>query len=222
MAEPANYPPFVFFSNFSFYGLFRIMRLSAESGEIPSFKVCICGEESVGKTALLNRYVTGSFNADYRPTIAATFVSAQEIVDHQVVMLNIWDTAGQEKYQSMMPLYLRNAECVILVLDVTKPSSWNYVTQWYETDFPNLFPRPSVYVCANKSDLDPVIDMNAIAEWAMKQDIPLFNTSALTGLNTAKIFKKVAQDLESQHRTKKIAQSQSKMKASSSKSDGCC
>ena len=198
------------------------MKLSAESNGIPSFKVCICGEESVGKTALLNRYVTGSFNADYRPTIAATFVSSQEIVDHQVVMLNIWDTAGQEKYQSMMPLYLRNAECVILVFDVTKTSSWNYITQWYENDFPNLFPRPSVYICANKSDLEPIFDVNVVAEWAMKQEIPLFHTSALTGLNTAQIFKKVAQDLEGQNRTRKVAVSQSKLKASNNSSDGCC
>ena len=197
------------------------MRASFENTEIPAFKVCICGEESVGKTALLNRYVTGSFNSDYRPTIAASFVSAQEIVDHQVVMLNIWDTAGQEKYQSMMPLYLRNADCVILVFDVTKPSSWNYVTHWYEIEFPNLFPRPVIYICANKSDLEPVLDIGIVTEWAQKQNLPLFNTSALTGQNTAQIFKRVSQDLEGQYKTKRVAVSQSRLKKNESQSS-CC
>ena len=198
------------------------MRASFENSDIPTFKICICGEESVGKTALLNRYVTGSFNSDYRPTIAASFVSAQEIVDHQVVMLNIWDTAGQEKYQSMIPLYLRNVDCVILVFDVTKPSSWNYVTHWYESEFPNLFPRPILFICANKSDLEPVLDISTVAEWTQKQDLPLFNTSALTGLNTAQIFKRVAQDLEGKHRTRRVALTQSKLKPKSNEESSCC
>lgn len=198
------------------------MRVSGDGGEIPTFKVCICGEESVGKTALLNRYVTGSFNSDYRPTIAATFVSSQEIIDHQVVVLNIWDTAGQEKYQSMMPLYLRNVECVVLVFDVTKISSWKYITKWYENDFPNLFPRPALFICANKSDLEPVIDMNSTAEWCQRTEIPLFQTSALTGLNIAQIFKKVAGDLEAQHKVKKSTQHASKIKEKNSNSEGCC
>jgi len=197
------------------------MRSSRDNEEFPSFKVCICGEESVGKTALLNRYVTGSFHPGYRPTIAASFISSQEIVDYHVVILNIWDTAGQEKYQSMMPLYLRNADVVILVLDVTKLSSFRYVCKWYEVEYPNLHPHPTVYICANKSDLDPAFDTSQIGEWAQSNQLSLFHTSALSGVNVPALFKKIAQDMNSERLIKnKKKTSLSNPKENESRS--CC
>ena len=86
--------------------------------EPESFKVCIIGESGAGKTSLLNRYITGMFTDDYKPTISASFMAAHEIVGDHTITLNIWDTAGQEKFQSMMPLYMRNVDCVLLVFDV--------------------------------------------------------------------------------------------------------
>lgn len=175
------------------------------------FKVCICGKEHVGKTALMNRYVTGYFAVDYSPTIAASFISAHEVIGDQEITLNMWDTAGQEKYQSMMPLYLRNVDCVLLVLDTTEKSSWDFIEKWYDMEFQNIIPPPILTLCANKSDLDPTYDFTPVKEWADKKNIPILRTSAAEGTNVSEVFKNAAmrlykRDLENRKRVNPVAQ----------------
>jgi hypothetical protein len=144
---------------------------SAHRAEGHTFKVCICGQQGVGKTALLHRRISGSFGADYRPTIASGFGPVVESVGDRPVTLNIWDTAGQEKYQSMMPLYLRNCECVILVLDITAPASWDFV---------------------NKADLEPAMERDDITDWATDLGYRIYQTSAFSGAGITQLFTDVA------------------------------
>jgi small GTP-binding protein len=176
--------------------------------ESPGFKVCICGQQGVGKTAMLNRRTSGVFNADYRPTIAAAFATVMEKVNDKTISLSVWDTAGQEKYQNMMPLYFRNVACVILVLDVTAPPSWDFVKRWAGTELPGIRPRPILFLCLNKTDLKPTIDIEAIEEWAQQRDIPLFRTSASTGDNIAELFREVAATLATRKRSKSESMSE--------------
>jgi small GTP-binding protein len=161
----------------------------------PGYKVCICGQQGVGKTALLNRRTSGVFNSDYRPTIAAAFATVQEEVNSKPISLNVWDTAGQEKYQSMMPLYFRSVSCVILVLDVTSPPSWAFVKRWVDTDLTSIRPTPLLFLCLNKKDLPPVVEIPKIETWAGDLGIRVFHTSASTGDNITDLFHAVASDL---------------------------
>jgi small GTP-binding protein len=167
--------------------------------EVPSFKVCICGQQGVGKTAMLNRRTSGVFNSDYRPTIAAAFASVNETVNDRTVVLNVWDTAGQEKYQNMMPLYFRNVACVILVLDVSAPHSWEFVKRWLDAELQAINPRPFVVVAANKTDLQAVIDMQAVDEWAKGLGFPVFLTSAFNGTQIKELFQEIADRLVLTH-----------------------
>jgi small GTP-binding protein len=160
-----------------------------------TFKVCICGQQSVGKTAILHRRLSGSFSQDYLPTIASGFGTVVETVGDQPVTLNIWDTAGQEKYQSMMPLYLRNCECVILVLDFTAPASWDFVKTWLDADLLSIQPRPLVFICVNKADLDPAIDLDDLTDWASDLDYRIYQTSAFSGAGITQLFGDVATGL---------------------------
>ena len=183
------------------------MNANISDSDPAHFKVCIIGEEGVGKTAILNRYVTGSFIANYKPTIAASFMSAHEIVGDHTVTLNIWDTAGQEKYQSMMPLYLRNVDCIILVFDVTKPTSVKYIDNWLETELENIKPTPLLFVCGNKNDQEPTFSTQPIEQLLKEKNIPLYFTSSLNGNNIATVFSQVgaALDEESQRRRPQIS-----------------
>lgn len=165
--------------------------LNTGQNDASGFKVCICGQQGVGKTALLNRRITGEFVEDYRPTIAASFATVTETVHNKPVVLNVWDTAGQEKYQSMMPLYFRNVACVVLVLDVSSPSSWDFIKKWIDTELVGIIPRPLIVVCMNKSDL-PSADLDPIAQWASEGCYPIYHTSARTGTNVNALFKKIA------------------------------
>ncbi|OHT01680.1 small GTP-binding protein [Tritrichomonas foetus] len=165
------------------------------------YKVCICGEYNVGKTALVNRYVTDLFSESYRPTIAACFTAMTVNLNGREVQMNVWDTAGQEKYQSMLPLYLQDANCVFLVVDITKQSSWRYALKWVEQEWNNLNPSPLLIICLNKCDLQPNFDLEEVAEWASQMEIPIVQTSALSGSNVKLLFEKAARMLDiSNHR----------------------
>ena len=186
----------------------------------PSFKICILGSETVGKTALLNRYITGFFQTDYKPTIAAAFVSSQEIVESQVIILNIWDTAGQEKYQSMMPLYLRNVDLIILVLDITNSDSMKFIIKWYENEYNSIIPKPLIFICLNKIDLEPTFNISLFIDWCKEKNLNYFKISALTGLNIQLLFKEIAKDLINENKIKKnINNNQIKLNSNIKK---CC
>ena len=84
-----------------------------------AFKIIVVGDSFVGKSSLTIRAVRESFDTSYNTTIGFEFCSFNVKIKEKVVKLQIWDTAGQEKYKSMIPTYLRNAEIVVLVFDLT-------------------------------------------------------------------------------------------------------
>ena len=84
-----------------------------------TLKICFVGDAGVGKTSIANRYVRNVFN----PNITVTTVGAHYLCKSYdaTTNLEIWDTAGQERYRALVPLYLRRASAVIVVVDVTSP-----------------------------------------------------------------------------------------------------
>ena len=82
-------------------------------------KIVILGDSSVGKTTLLQQYLNGKASGQSKPTIGADFSKKEILVDGAVVTLQIWDTAGQEKFQSLGYAFYRGADCCALVYDIT-------------------------------------------------------------------------------------------------------
>jgi small GTP-binding protein len=167
-------------------------RGRGRASDAPTFKVCICGQQSVGKTAVLHRRLASSFLRDHRPTVAAAFATVMESVSDQTVLLNVWDTAGQEKYQNMMPLFFRGVACLVLVIDVTSRNSWEFVRRLTETELTIIDPRPLVFIVLNKIDLSETVDAPAIREWAEGAGWPFYRTSALTGEGVVELFRDMA------------------------------
>lgn len=165
-----------------------------------SFKVCIIGRYSVGKTALINRYITDLFTGDYKPTIATCFTEVCVPLRGKNISIKLWDTAGQEKFQSLTPLLLQDCDCVILVIDITIIDSFNYVDNWINNEWQSMNPLPILIICLNKCDLSPCFDLENVAELASSYNIPVVQTSALSGANVSKLFQKAAEMLsESTH-----------------------
>lgn len=91
-----------------------------------TFKVVLVGDTNVGKTSILQRYAKDTFKTDIEPTIGPQFMSRLVEIESQdtggepaKMKLQIWDTAGQEKYRSVTPIYYRDAAAAICVFDVT-------------------------------------------------------------------------------------------------------
>ncbi|KAK8900437.1 hypothetical protein M9Y10_002764 [Tritrichomonas musculus] len=158
---------------------------------VESFKVCICGRYNVGKTALINRYLTDLFTDDYKPTIATCFTEISVPLKGKMVSIKLWDTAGEEKYQSLTPLFMQDSDCVILVIDITDPESFKYVENWTKNEWISMNPLPLLLICLNKCDLNPSFDLENVANLALKLEVPIVQTSALLGTNVKNLFKKV-------------------------------
>jgi small GTP-binding protein len=118
-----------------------------------------------------------------------------EVVSEKTVLLNVWDTAGQERYHKMMPLFFRGAACLLLVIDASSPSSWEFAKKMAETDLVTLDPKPLVFVAVNKIDLGVTVEEQAIREWAQKSGFGFYRTSALTGDGVIDVFKAMADRL---------------------------
>jgi small GTP-binding protein len=83
------------------------------------FKVVLLGEGAVGKSSMMLRYVENKFNPRHLSTIQASFATKKLNIDGRDVELNIWDTAGQEKFHALGPIYYRDSHGALLIYDIT-------------------------------------------------------------------------------------------------------
>eukprot|EP00483_Globobulimina_turgida_P013226 UN13250 len=117
-----------------FRKLIRIMRSNKYTMKSISDTDVICnkmnvvliGDSGVGKTSLMNRYINNTFHGNSGVTIGVDCMCKQQILsDESVMTLNIWDTAGQEKYESVSTGYYRKGDCIIICYDVSKKQSFD-------------------------------------------------------------------------------------------------
>ena len=95
-----------------------------------NFKVVFLGNVSVGKTSILYRGTEGTFQESREPTLGVT--CAKKIVERKglKIKLEVWDTAGQEKFRNIAPVYFRNSACVVIVYDITSKESFEGAKFW--------------------------------------------------------------------------------------------
>ena len=119
-----------------------------------SSKIVVMGDVSVGKTSILTQYIKGTFDQFNESTIGAAFLSKQlQSKSGERVNLEIWDTAGQERYDSLLPMYYRGANVILLIFSLNDPVSFNNLrTRWLKTA-ENHTLDPLVFIIGNKSDL---------------------------------------------------------------------
>ena len=164
-------------------------------GEL-ELKVVLIGDASVGKTSLLNRYITGSHSQNISPTLGAAFTTKLVEANHQTVKLQIWDTSGEERYRSMAPLYYRGAHVVLLVFDVTKEGSFKAIGSWLEQLQGHVNVNQTLLILiGNKVDLGPderQVTEEQAAAYAKTIKAKYFDASAVSGQNVDEIFKAVS------------------------------
>ena len=94
-------------------------------------KVCLLGDGAVGKTALRERYLGKEFTSSYLMTIGADFAVQKTLVKDKEVKFQIWDLAGQERFNSVRSLYYSGSHGALFVFDVTRPESYqNIINGW--------------------------------------------------------------------------------------------
>ena len=126
---------------------------SENENKIKSIKLIIVGSVNVGKTSLLTRYATGSFQNIVKSTSNASFISKFKTVDNQNYEIKLWDTAGQEKYRSLTKIFIKDAKIALLVYAIDDLNSFNDLNMWLkiikDINSDNLI----LGIAANKADL---------------------------------------------------------------------
>lgn len=159
-------------------------------------KVVVVGDCGTGKSSLLSKFVDDRFETTYLSTIGVDFKIRTIDVDDRIVKLQIWDTAGSERFRSITRSYYRDAELVIIVYDVTDISSLNSVPSWRQDAELGAANPPIFMLVGTKADLTSRREIKYQDGENMSKSISttmspvrFFECSAKTGENVEEIFK---------------------------------
>jgi small GTP-binding protein len=148
---------------------------------IPNLKVLLLGDAAVGKTAIIHQYINKSFNQEIISTVGLLNSKKKIMVNEKEVLLNIWDTPGQERYFLVTKNSIQNSDIVILVCDLTNKESFLNLNKYYQTisdilDLTNII----IGIAANKSDINnkELINFNEIEDYSKTIQADAFFTSA--------------------------------------------
>ena len=164
------------------------------------FKLILIGNSGTGKTSIINRYINEKFEDSYKCTIGVDFILKKIKINNQNIKLQIWDTAGMEKYKQITTSYYRGAHGAIVVFDLTNKDSFNDVQKWVN-DFYNITNQSSnmrsVVIVGNKSDLIEKREVNKddIDKYISINNLSYVETSAKDGLNIEKMFVGITEEL---------------------------
>lgn len=155
-----------------------------------SVKFIIVGNQSVGKTNIIHRFTKGEYQGEYISTIGMDFISHNIELDNNVINIQIWDTAGTERYRSVTKGYYSNSTCAIIVYDITNIKSFDSVKEWIEECKSYTNPNILLILAGNKSDLSEErgVTEEEGKELANQYGMTFFESSAKDGKNINEIF----------------------------------
>ena len=171
------------------------------------FKIILIGSSGVGKSSLLQRYIQKAFNESYASTIGVDFFMKSINIGEKSIKLQLWDTAGTEKFRSITTGYYRGADAAFVVFDLSSKNSYNAVGEWIENyyKYKNPDSEKNVVLIGNKVDL---VDKREVTKeeaenYVKANNIFYFETSAKEGDNVEECFNFIAKKLLEQFENKK-------------------
>ncbi|KIY50824.1 ras-domain-containing protein [Fistulina hepatica ATCC 64428] len=160
-------------------------------------KIVLLGDQSVGKTSLITRFMYDAFDNTYQATIGIDFLSKTMYLEDRTVRLQLWDTAGQERFRSLIPSYIRDSSVAIVVFDITNRQSFLSTSKWIDDVRSERGNDVIIVLVGNKADLSDKrqVTMEEATAKATSLSIMFMETSAKAGHNVKSLFKKIAMSL---------------------------
>ena len=160
-----------------------------------ALKLTVLGDSAVGKTSLINKYITDSFTENYSPTLGVNILTKDiRFEENQSeIRLLLWDLAGQEKYELTRKMFFQGCAGALLVYDMTQNSTFERISSKWIKDFRQYGRPDGVYILiGNKLDLKESIKVSSEEGRKLSQEInaaEFIETSAKYGENVEKAFK---------------------------------
>jgi len=157
------------------------------------FKIIIVGEAGVGKSCLLRRFADQSFTENYINTIGVDFKVRTLEMHGKLIKLNIWDSAGQERFRTIVNTYYRGAHGICLVYDITDLDSFNRLGDWLGDITDLAEPNAKKIIIGTKKDLEAKrkVPLDQVKLYSEKLDMPSIETSSKNGQNVEAAFFKM-------------------------------
>lgn len=161
---------------------------------LSKYKLVFLGDQSVGKTSIITRFMYDKFDQNYQPTIGIDFLSKTMYLEDRTVRLQLWDTAGQERFRSLIPSYIRDSSVAVIVYDVSNRQSFLNTARWVDEVRTERGKDVVIVLVGNKTDL---VDKRQVSveegESKTKEfGALMIETSAKAGFNIKGLFRKIA------------------------------
>lgn len=164
------------------------------------YKLVFLGEQAVGKTSVIQRFMYDTFDNNYTATIGIDFLSKTMYLEDRTVRLQLWDTAGQERFRSLIPSYIRDSSGAIVVYDISNRTSFLNTSKWIDDVRQERGTDVVIVLVGNKADLADrrQVSKEEGEEKANENGVMFIETSAKTGQNIKPLFRQLAQALPGQ------------------------
>ena len=164
--------------------------------KVPGCKVVLVGESAVGKTCIISRFISGAFDSNVSSTNGASYASKNVQYDKlgKNLLLDVWDTAGQEKYRALTKFFYKDAKVAILVYDITRYDTFKSIKEfWYEQVKENGPKNIVIGIAGNKCDLyeKEEVNENEAREFAASIGAIFALTSAQNNSGINELFRDV-------------------------------
>jgi Ras-related protein Rab-1A len=158
------------------------------------FKVVVLGNSGAGKSSLLLRFADNFFSTDFIATIGVDFKIRKVDVDGKSVKLQMWDTAGQDRFRDIVRSYYRGASGIVLVYDIADRQSFDAIPQWMNDIQGSISGGVSYSLVGNKSDLENkrAVPKDEAEHFARQFGIPFTETSAKDAIQVDEVFVQLA------------------------------
>jgi small GTP-binding protein len=171
------------------------------SGKLPMdhksfFRVILVGDALAGKTSIVRALVRGKLDPNDVSTVSAVVHTVAREIHGKSVVMQLWDTAGAEKYRSISPSYYRNAAAAVAVFDMQDDDFTDKLDSWIVSVKRNSV-DPQIFVVGNKTDLvKPTEQMfQTVKEFAERYNAQFFFVSAKSGENINLLFDAIFEEL---------------------------
>ena len=156
------------------------------------YKILLLGDSEVGKSCFLMRYADNVFVDNHMTTIGLDYkLKYIQLDSGEIIQVQLWDTAGHERYRTISKNYYKGSHGILLLYDVTKTNSFENIREWIRDIREEVYEKAIIFLIGNKIDKkeDRKIQTEQGAKLAEEFNLPFFEASAKSGENVDEIFK---------------------------------
>lgn len=187
-------------------------------------KIVFLGDICTGKTSIIRRLCFETFSEDQMTTKIPSNLNLEiEINSKKVIVFDVWDTAGQEKFRSVNKLYYKNATCIFLVYDITNKKSFDSIVEYWVPHVKESKCK-MFYLVGNKADLfsKAQVKESDVREYAESIQASFYLTSAKNGLGLREMILQCAQTIDNTVQERKNSLNLEKAKNTKNANKQCC